>query len=65
MASQDYWAEAPMQRRQTTLFSPTLDDMIAADDPNVRSIHWWERLLFWHRFPLRTPGTSIMEESRR
>jgi transposase len=33
MASQDYWAEAPMQREQMTLFSPTLDDMIAADDP--------------------------------
>src|ERR1700730_1819331 len=33
MASQDYWAEAPMQRQQMTLFAPTLDDMISADDP--------------------------------
>jgi hypothetical protein len=26
---------------------------IAADDPNLRRAHWWERLLFWHRFPER------------
>ena len=29
---------------------------IAADDPNLRRAHWWERLLFWHRFPPRTLG---------
>lgn len=33
MASQDYWAEAPMQRQQMALFAPTLDAMISADDP--------------------------------
>jgi transposase len=33
MASVDYWAEAPQQRQQMTLFAPSLDDMIAADDP--------------------------------
>jgi transposase len=33
MEGQDYWAEAPMQRQQMLLFSPTLDDMIGADDP--------------------------------
>jgi transposase len=33
MASQDYWADAPMQRQQMTLFAPTLDAMIAEDDP--------------------------------
>ena len=34
MGSVDYWAAAPMQRQQMTLFfSPTLDEMIAADDP--------------------------------
>jgi hypothetical protein len=24
---------------------------IRASDPNLRRAHWWERLLFWHRFP--------------
>jgi transposase len=33
MASQDYWAEAPMQREQMALFAPTLDSMISPDDP--------------------------------
>jgi len=26
---------------------------IAANDPNLRLAHWWERLLFWRRFPPR------------
>jgi hypothetical protein len=26
---------------------------IAANDPNLRRAHWWERLFFWHRFPPR------------
>jgi hypothetical protein len=29
---------------------------IAANNPNLRHLHWWERLLFWHRFPPRTTG---------
>jgi hypothetical protein len=29
---------------------------VAAGDPNLRSAHWWERLLFWDRLPPRTPG---------
>src|ERR1700720_1567823 len=33
MASQDYWAEAPMQRQQMALVAPTLDAMISPDDP--------------------------------
>lgn len=33
MATTDYWAEAPWNRLQTTLFSPSLDDMIPGDDP--------------------------------
>lgn len=33
MASLDYWAEAPMLRRQRALFAPTLDAMISPDDP--------------------------------
>ena len=33
MATMDYWAEAPMSREQIVLFAPTLDSMIAEDDP--------------------------------
>ena len=33
MATTDYWAEAPINRQQMTLFSPTLDAMIGEDDP--------------------------------
>jgi hypothetical protein len=29
---------------------------MAASDPNLRRAHWWERLLFWHRIPPRTPS---------
>ena len=29
---------------------------IPADDPALRKVHWWERLLFWHRFPPRALG---------
>ena len=45
------WATAPMDRRQVTLFAPTLDDMIAADHPVrlfdelLSAMDWsaWER----------------------
>lgn len=33
MTKIDYWADAPLNREQIALFSPTLDAMIAADDP--------------------------------
>jgi transposase len=33
MATIDYWAEAPMQREQIALFSPTLDSVIGDDNP--------------------------------
>ena len=33
MATIDYWAEAPMNREQIALFSPTLDSVIGDDDP--------------------------------
>jgi transposase len=33
MATQDYWAEAPLNRHQTVLFGPTLDSSIGDDDP--------------------------------
>src|SRR3990172_3110606 len=29
----DYWAEAPVNRQQRTLFAPTLDAVIGEDDP--------------------------------
>jgi hypothetical protein len=33
MTSIDYWAEAPMDRKQVALFVPTLNAMISEDDP--------------------------------
>lgn len=33
MATPDYWAETPINRKQMALFSPTLDAMIGEDDP--------------------------------
>ena len=33
MATIDYWAEAPTNREQIALFAPTLDSVIADDDP--------------------------------
>ena len=33
MATTDYWANAPRARDQMSLFAPTLDSMIAPDDP--------------------------------
>ena len=50
MATVDYWAEAPMNRQQISLFAPTLDAMISDDDPVrlvdevLRGIDWslWE-----------------------
>jgi transposase len=46
MASQDYWAEAPLGREQMVLFAPTLDGMIAEDDP-VRLVDEVLRRLDW------------------
>ena len=50
VATLDYWAEAPMNREQISLFAPTLDSMISDDDPVrlfdevLASIDWstWE-----------------------
>jgi transposase len=50
MATLDYWAEAPLSRFQSTLFAPTLDDMIGEDsqvrlfDEVLAGIDWseWE-----------------------
>jgi hypothetical protein len=29
---------------------------VVVGDPSLRRAHWWERLLFSHRLPPRTPG---------
>lgn len=50
MATLDYWAEAPLSRCQSTLFSPTLDEMIGEDsqirifDEVLAGLDWseWE-----------------------
>jgi len=31
---------------------------IPAGDPNLRRVHWWERLLFKSRFPPSAPSTT-------
>jgi transposase len=54
MASSDYWAEAPLQREQIILFSPTLDEMIAADDP-VRLVDEVLRGLDWSTWEAEYP----------
>ena len=54
MASQDYWAEAPLRREQIVLFSPTLDEMIAADDP-VRLLDEVLRGLDWSAWEAKYP----------
>src|SRR6185369_14242069 len=33
MATSEYWAEPPLQRERTPLYVPTLDSVIAEDDP--------------------------------
>jgi hypothetical protein len=39
--------------------------IISANDPNLRPMHWWERLLFWHRLPARIiPEGATQEQSR-
>ena len=56
MASVDYWAAAPMQRQQMTLFAPTLDGMIAADDP-VRLVDEVLAGLDWSAWEAEYDGT--------
>src|SRR3989304_2970956 len=47
MATTDYWAEAPVNRQQRTLFAPPLDAMIGEDDPGrlfdgvLAGVDWW------------------------
>ena len=40
MATEEYWADSPIDRRQTPLgrWFPTLDAMIASNDPLHRSV---------------------------
>jgi len=56
MASVDYWAAAPMQRQQMALFAPTLDEMIAADDP-VRLVDEVLAGLDWSAWEAEYDGT--------
>jgi transposase len=56
MASQDYWAEAPMQREQMVLFAPTLDAMISPDDP-VRLVDEVLARLDWSAWEAKYDGT--------
>jgi transposase len=56
MASVDYWAAAPMQRQQMALFAPTLDEMIAADDP-VRVVDEVLAGLDWSAWEAEYDGT--------
>jgi transposase len=56
MASQDYWAEAPIQREQMVLFAPTLDAMISPDDP-VRLVDEVLARLDWSAWEAEYDGT--------
>lgn len=56
MVSVDYWAAAPMQRQQRTLFSPTLEETIAADDP-VRLVDEVLAGLDWSAWEAEYDGT--------
>jgi transposase len=56
MATQDYWAEAPMNRQQTVLFGPTLDSTISEDDP-VRLFDEVLGGMDWSRWEVHYDGT--------
>lgn len=57
MVKVEYWAELPLTREQLTLFAPTLDAMIAPDDPVrlvdevLATVDWslWEAAYPHHR----------------
>src|SRR5437868_1645361 len=56
MASSNYWADAPVVRQQQrTMFSPTLDEMIAADDP-VRLVDEILTTLDWSQWEAHYDG---------
>lgn len=56
MATKDYWAEAPMDRSQIALFSPTLDSMIAEDD-SVREFDRVMGSVDWSEWEAQYNGT--------
>jgi transposase len=56
MATADYWASAPLCREQGTLFAPTLDAMIAADDP-VRMFDEVLAVVDWSEWEAEYHGT--------
>ena len=55
MATQDYWADAPMNRQQMALFAPTLDSTISEDDP-VRLFDEVLGGMDWSRFEAEYHG---------
>jgi hypothetical protein len=52
-----YWRVVAVQPDHTLIIRTRRGKQhtIPADDPNLRRAHWWERLLFRHRFSPRTP----------
>jgi hypothetical protein len=57
-----YWRVIDVQRDHSLVVRTRTGKLhtILANDPNLRRAHWWERLLFWHRFPARTSGESAI-----
>lgn len=54
MSKADYWATAPMNRSQSVLFSPTLDDSITEDHP-VRVLDEVLGAMDWRRWEAHYP----------
>src|SRR5690348_10438446 len=62
-----YWRVVAVQPDHTLVVRTRRGKLhtLAANDPNLRRAHWWERLLLWHRFPPHTldnsrrPGISL------
>lgn len=57
MATQDYWAEPPINRHQSVLFAPTLDETIGDDDP-VRLVDEVLGGIDWSTFEAQYDGTK-------
>src|SRR5437762_6610358 len=56
MATTDYWAPAPLCRDQATLFAPTLEAVIAKDDP-VRMVDEVLSAIDWTEWEAGYNGT--------
>lgn len=55
-----FWRVAAVQPDDTLVVRTRRgkEHTVSADDPSLRRAHWWERLLFWHRFPPPCPTES-------